>query len=149
MENKEKYAYIAGLVDGEGSFGIVRWLAKGCVNPIFSERLTISMMNKEPLQFIKDTFEGTLYREEKKGFFGKRYKLWRYSITNKKCVDVLLKIYPYMIEKKKQVECLFKLRELQGKGNSKGINREKLLKEREALHARIKELNNLRPIGYT
>src|SRR5436189_535448 len=61
-------SYIAGLIDGEGSFMISRSTSgKGRITPSYTARIKISMTEIEPLLFVKKWLGlGTLTLQERR-----------------------------------------------------------------------------------
>jgi len=66
MEALLAYAYIAGIMDGEGAFMITRSTSgKGRLTPSYTARIKVCMTTREPLDFIlKHTGLGTITGED-------------------------------------------------------------------------------------
>ena len=86
-----KLAYAAGLIDGEGTIGIA------CYPDRHKYHFTVAvgMMTKEPLEFMRDTFGGTLARNSSH---------WRWVMYNYEAISVLKQIKPFMQLKAAQVD---------------------------------------------
>jgi hypothetical protein len=90
--------YLAGLVDGEGSILIIK-------QPTHTLHLKITMTNYEVLKAVQDTFGGHLYGPYKhKGAIHKR-RHWEYRAETKLALEILKKIYPFLIVKKDEASC--------------------------------------------
>lgn len=136
----ELYAYIAGLVDGEGSIELRR-VRNGERRKFrgFEPRIRISLKKgKEVLeQLRKETGFGSCSRH------ARNCLCW--SIWNREAVELLKKIYPYLRIKKKHAEIIFKLREVQEK-RKKGVIKgerytEEQKKEMERLFLEMRKVN--------
>lgn len=110
-----KLAYIAGILDGEGSIMIQKQASKsfmeqrrkrGCFHPHYAPAIRIGMIEKKPLEFIVETTAiGKVYEE--KPYHHKR-SMFRWMIRSKSEVeDFLPLVIPYLLVKIKQAElCL-------------------------------------------
>ena len=159
MNKSERIAYISGIVDGEAYLGIKKstWgmrNRKDVHNPTYSERIQIRMACKPILEFIKNEFGGTVYTEKRiynseKGYTSRKI-MSVYAATDKKAYNFIKEIFPYLIEKKTQAECIIRLRKNKEKPESKmrgGKNRKKLMDskiivEREALYQKCKDCHH-------
>ncbi len=111
-----KLAYIAGILDGEGSIMIQRQASKsfmeqrrkrGCFHPHYAPGIRIGMLEEEPLNFIVETTAiGQVYEE--KPYHHKR-PMFRWMIRSKQEIqDFLLLVIPYLLVKNKQAELCLK-----------------------------------------
>jgi|SRR5262245_15895680 len=107
------YAYLAGMIDGEGCIGIyaASWRRKDgsgiCYRP------TLIIVQRDPIipQWLHGTFGGSLaHRVERVDEFksGKR-SYWRWYITGKNTGDLLQRCLPYLILKPEQAKCVIQL----------------------------------------
>lgn len=119
MRGKELFAYLAGIIDGEGYVGIKRstWGMRNRTdvkNPIYSERVGIKMSTKEPLDLFKANFGGSLCRDKKiyqsKTGFKTNKVMYVYLATDRIAVKILEATLPYLIIKKRQAKLTLKLR---------------------------------------
>lgn len=105
-----KLAYIAGILDGEGSIMIQRQTSKsfmeqraksGCFHPHYAPAIRIGMLEKAALDFIVEaTGIGYVYQE--KPYHHKR-PIYRWVIRSKEEItEFLTLILPYLIVKKQQ-----------------------------------------------
>ena len=109
MNHNEKLAYVAGIIDGEGCFGMY-----------YSKRLdrhmlTVDIYNSclELLQWLSENFPGD-HREikapsKKIHINWKPQHIWRSN--NNQTLEFLRQILPFLIVKKKQCELAIKFRE--------------------------------------
>jgi len=111
-----KLAYIAGILDGEGSIMIQRQASKsfmeqrrsrGCFHPHYSPAIRIGMLERDPLDLIVETTKiGKIYKE--KSYHHKR-PMFRWMIRSKQEIeDFLPLVIPFLLVKKKQAELCLK-----------------------------------------
>lgn len=111
-----KLAYVAGIMDGEGSIMIQRQASKsfmeqraksGCFYPHYAPAIRIGMLEKEALDFIvRSTGIGFIHQE--KPYHHKR-PMFRWMIRSKwEISEFLTLILPYLIVKKKQAKLCLK-----------------------------------------
>ncbi len=104
------WAYLAGLIDGEGSFVIqktaVEKIAKSSksVSPKYLAYFCIGMVDKEPLDLIQETIgAGKVYEER----VPERRSMWRIRFGGRlKLMPFINNLMPYLIVKKKQAELM-------------------------------------------
>jgi len=100
---KTKYAYMAGLLDGEGYIGLCRY------NHGFSykTRVVIANCNLELLEWARDNFGGYITKLKTQGNWTQGYKL-QIGYLEKWLPEVI----PYMVGKKKKAQLLMEARNL-------------------------------------
>lgn len=105
LTEMEKLAYVAGIVDGEGTITIERmthprFSAGFALHPI----LTISNTDKKLIEFCKKALN--LLHAITRHIKGPRRKVsWRIDVTKKETVlEKLLALRPYLITKSKQAD---------------------------------------------
>lgn len=104
------WAYLAGLIDGEGSFVIqktsVEKIAKSSNSktPKYLAYFCIGMVEKAPLDLIRDTIgTGKVYEERVLN----RRSIWRIRFAGRITLIPFVKsLLPYLIVKKRQAELL-------------------------------------------
>lgn len=104
------WAYLAGLIDGEGSFVIqkteVEKISKSsnCVSPRYLPFFCIGMVDKAPLDLIQETIGlGKVYEECVRD----RRSIWRIRFGGRvKLIPFIKELLPYLIVKKKQAQLL-------------------------------------------
>ena len=98
-------AYLAGLIDGEGSIGFYNTgnhrIKEKSYGPYPSIRLRIGMTDKNIIEWLKESFGG--YFDTRKYPNNSKYNdAYCWSIAGEKCEKVLRHIYPYLKIKKRQ-----------------------------------------------
>ena len=93
------YGYLAGILDGEGTFTIARSSKAKNWNVSYDARVCAGMTERVAMQMLYDAFGGSLYR----GTEG----LWRWNITGRLTVIKALPILiPYLHVKRLQAKKL-------------------------------------------
>lgn len=125
--------YIAGLMDGEGSFSIV-----GCNINGFYPRVVLYNTHFETVKWVRDYFDiGSIQTiHPHKNHLGKKI-VYRWYLTHRNVIFVVSKLIPYLKIKKKQAELILQF-PLGTRG--KKVSDEKYLKRKE-LQSKIVELN--------
>ena len=107
VNQREALAYIAGLIDGEGSLIIRRNLGTmQMLNrkyPNYHPEIHMGMIHREPLDFVQSvTGLGKVYEE--KPYHHKR-PMFRFKITRKEQIRMFIDlIYEFLIVKKKNAD---------------------------------------------
>lgn len=110
----EIYAYLAGAMDSDGSFGIRRStyamrVRKDANQPVYSERASLKQVTPEIPVLLRDTFGGSL-RLNKGGTENSR-PLSGWDATDTVAANAARLLLPYLRVKKRQAELLIALRE--------------------------------------
>lgn len=147
---KEALAYIAGIVDGEGSIMIMRQASKAfmeqrakrnCYHPHYHPCIRIGMQERAPLDFIVQHTGVGEVREEKP--YQRKKPMFRYVIRSK--VDVsrfLTLIMPYLLVKKQQAELALRFVNEWVSCNGTRISKE-IQEKREQAWMQMRELNGV------
>ena len=92
-----KYVYLAGLVDGDGSIFIDRHSRKntGWCNVIIS----VTNTDYTLIKWLSENFGGNIVSQRNRK---REWYIWR--VANEPAFNIIRKIYPYLISKKKQAE---------------------------------------------
>lgn len=146
-------AYVAGLIDGEGSVEIQKRKRAQCVNNVyFCPRIRICMTDKNIIEWLKDSFGGFIsYRKEHDNC----RESFSWAMTSVKSVKPFIeKVYPYLKVKKQQALLIKDFIKTYNSNSyyivknklGYGIGKHKELKEdifnkRIELYQKIKELN--------
>lgn len=141
-------AYLAGIIDGEGSITIYKYNRKPRLYSTYCLRLLITNTNKDLIYWIQSklgkgcvNYIKSLHREK---------PALRYNITSGKAAEVLKLVLPYLIVKKEQAEIGIAFREIiqqskierHVKGHTGMVEMPIEHKiEIESMHQRIKALN--------
>lgn len=139
MDEKEKLAYLAGIIDGEGNIDI----AKGPIHnrmksPSYSLRLAVGNTDEKLLLWLKDNFGGSIYKQLQRP---NRKPSWTWTLTNKKAFQLLLEIKDLSVIKQEQINIAI---EFQEKTVGRFFSRRKplgLVNKQEAYHKEIKKLH--------
>lgn len=142
MDGPLAHAYIAGMVDADGTIGIRRF--RGSTHHVhYRPMVEVTNMSVEVMTLLNRTFgERKTYQKNSRTSTGQIYT-WR--ATGSKCKSVIEAILPYLQYKKDQALNCLKLVNRIGKRGGVGWTAEKRLTEdaeREALYFRAKELNS-------
>lgn len=136
MTETEK-AYIAGIIDGEGSICI----SQGRQQSTPSLIITVAMTPPIVPTLLHKHFAGTLIKvRQKRSTLG---YIWRWMVTGHKCKQVLEAIQPYVLLKERQILVALAFNKTL-KPKDRGIaltTREILVKER--LQTMMQDLNDL------
>lgn len=115
--NKETYAYIAGLIDGDGSITIVNRNYKYKENKGKSYRIKICIYNcnTKLATNLKETFGG----KTRSNHINKKHPKWRncqeYSIQDNKAIDLIINIQPFLIVKGEQAHLALEAADIKNK----------------------------------
>ena len=112
-------AYLAGIVDGEGSISILpnQWRRKVLGrNPCYSEQVAVGNTNLEVLQLLKETFGGYIGIQKPRSEHRRQFYLW--SVGDKGAIKVLDALIPYLRIKKRQAEFCLQLRAIKNRGRN-------------------------------
>jgi len=138
MWTKTEIAYLAGIIDGEGSIYIQ--CRKVGNHLSFFPRFQIVNTNKELMYWIHKKFGGILVEKDR----SKHNKIWRLQyewITNRHIMDQLLKlIFPFLICKKEHAKIMMEFRKTFLQKKSFHISSEELSLRNEFMH-KLKVLN--------
>ena len=96
MKLELKYAYIAGLIDGEGTITLYK---SGKESKFRYPIISMSSTSMELLEFVKNTLGGHII--SKKSYESYHKESWEWRIKGCSAISSLGKITPYMVEYKK------------------------------------------------
>jgi hypothetical protein len=151
MQNKKLImAYLAGVMDGDGSFSLIK-MKKGSLNPLYAPMLQCGSWRIEFIHLLKDTFGGNFVKRNpiarKDGSMGHELLIWklRSGINVKPAV---LELLPYLHIKKEVAETVLKFIENCPFVRGKVLQQQELIK-REALYLQAVQLNDWKTANYT
>ena len=98
----EERAYLAGLMDGEGSVCIIRRVKTNCW-PEYNVQITICNTNLPMLSWIVEHFAGSIKNHTTKSKLGKK-PIYRWYMSGKRSKPILETIFPYLIVKKRRAQ---------------------------------------------
>lgn len=150
-------AYLAGVLDSDGTIGIKRStyamrVTGDSSQPVYSERIHIRQVTREAVDLFAATFGGNVTPEDPHAKRGR--PLWKWGQTDKKAATTLVALFPHLKIKRAQAANCLALREVKerskiarmskGRGHAGGARRpEPLSVEMETLYLRAKELNRV------
>ena len=144
-------AYVAGLIDGEGSLEIQKSERK------YQTRIRVCMVNEDLIRWFQNSFGGYFSKREFENYCWNTAYVWDIH-SNRLVKPFIEKIYPYLRVKKKQAEVIKKFLKTfnsssfqivknkkesgyhKGNGSHKELT-DKVIKQREQFYYQIKELN--------
>jgi hypothetical protein len=97
-------AYIAGLIDGEGSLECQMGMQKGAATPTFTLRLSFGFGTAEPVTTVASWLGGVPLMYPSRS--PKRQPTWRFHIKNRIALPLLTRALPYLILKKEQARLI-------------------------------------------
>lgn len=135
----ENLAYLAGIIDGEGSICVDLQRAGGSrKHDYYTLRLSIVNTDKNLMEWLVKNFQGTYYqRTPKPG-----YKIcYTYRIYGHKLAELIEACYPYFIIKKPHADIIRQFRKTIGK-TGWNITQE-VVEDRKRLYFAVKEINKV------
>ena len=160
--NDNTLAYLAGIVDGEGSIMIRKSVYRlnnpkynDCVNPSYSPRITIKNTCEAPLKLMQKTLGGSYYKDKKiyqsKNSFHINKVLFCYGAEHRIAYNIINVLLPFLLIKKQQAKKLIQLVKLKEKyslhrdKSKKGFNGKpytlEAVKAFDKLYMEVKKLN--------
>jgi hypothetical protein len=139
MWSNEQLAYMAAIIDGEGSIGIEHLKpTKGRKKDYYVCRLTVINTSFVLMRWLKETFGGTF--NTYKVIIGKK-TFYRWHIFGKGLDEVLTAIQPFLLIKRIQASVVLEYRTTVGKT---GWNvSDEVLEHRRKLWIQCKEWNQM------
>ncbi len=114
-----KYAYAAGIIDGEGSISVSKCNhRKGAANPGYAITIDVAMKDGRVIDWLFGTFGGSVrqesnnpscYRKSPDGRIYKNCTLYHWYIKCNKAAEVLKRVLPFLKLKKRQAELAIRL----------------------------------------
>lgn len=144
-------AYMAGLMDGEGTFFIGNHSGnRKNGDKHFQTVIKIASTDKPLTDWLMETFGGTLnFRTAEKNCKNSRRDVWTWQATSNRLLHICQIILPYLIIKKRQSEIMIEIRNtfsdqhnIKGRQHvqnlPKGVleHRQQLMDELRSLHIR-------------
>ena len=101
------YAYMAGLIDGEGS--IQPYAEENIVKGWLGVHIKLNIANTDMnmLNWCDEHWSGHICKHVSK----QEYVWWQWTALTKSLVDIFEGCLPYLITKKEEVECALRLRQ--------------------------------------
>nr|CAB4126350.1 Homing endonuclease, LAGLIDADG [uncultured Caudovirales phage] len=116
-------AYLAGIIDGEGSIYIGNFSSNPKTGAkYYQTNMEITNTSKPLMDWLMNTFGGLLNKyTEKQSPKNHRQEYWRWIATGDRLTHLCELILPYLICKKRQCEIMLKMRATYI-GNGKGLS---------------------------
>lgn len=147
LEEPTVAAYLAALIDGEGTIGIFKTMGQRSLSPSYYVQVTVVNTNTTLMRWLVDEIGGSSEPRKDSKSRDPRHKQahhWRVHGLN---VDALLEaIRPYLICKRKQADLALQLRALYRQGS---VLTPADLSAREALKQQMHVLNKRGNPDYT
>lgn len=139
-------AYLAGVIDSEGCMTIqksVPYLNQqgGCA-PSYSERLSVSMKDIEPIRLLSATFHQDYYVYYLHANSNPDYTL---IFTSKKAIRAIKVLLPYLRTKRRQAELLLQFRKYKDGlplPTSRNPRSPEILQRQEEFYLELQEINH-------
>lgn len=152
--NEIEYAYLAGVLDSDGSFSIAidtwrqRHLGR---NPAYQEIVAIGQCDPQAIQLAKELFGGSVRAEKARA--ENRRPMFYWQATNKIAVECVRALLPYLRIKRRQAELILALRAIKDRGREENseltrprvrTTKPAVLAEMAVLAVAIRQLNDSR-----
>lgn len=98
-------AYLAGVIDGEGSFVISRSHHPDCKGPVFVPFMAVSNTSYKLISWVRGRIGGSLVTRKKDQRWRTCYQIQVYP---KKLVELLPKIIPFLVVKQDQAKTMLR-----------------------------------------
>jgi len=132
MWTNEQLAYLAGVIDGEGTIYVSKRKNRGLDD--YWPRVQIVNTNKPMMVYIHNTFGGLFY-EKNRSKHSKKWKTQYEWVTNRTLMDIILPlVIPYLICKKPQAELMIKFRDTFQKNTKIRVSQEVLTLRIDIFH---------------
>jgi hypothetical protein len=149
-------AYMAGIVDGEGSISMGSYSKSAIGTPQFTTYLSICSTDKPLTDWLSNTFgiKPILYTPKQLAKNSRR-PVWRWQVSGDRLLHICELILPYLIIKKRQAEIMIEMRKTFttreyaiGQRGPKVPDeimelRHKLVKELRSLHIRTSAIKHI------
>jgi hypothetical protein len=135
MDEQEK-AYLAGIVDGEGSIFVGKTHKR-------LNTMVVNVSNTDPRLHVWLKIHAGGHVTEDKRKYPNRRKIWLWQIGSNKAADMLEEILPYLVIKKDQAETAIAFHRLKQNANRRGGHRivnDEEYKWRLDLYQKLKDL---------
>lgn len=137
MWNERQLIYLAGIIDGEGTFYIGRK---------FNHRIVVVNTDERIIRWLRDNIGGLVY--SRKNVKNPTWKIkYEWIIERAKVTEITKAILPFLVGKKEQAEVMIKFREsfTRTRGNRKSVPKE-ILNFRAQCYEDMKKFNHRVPL---
>ena len=140
MASEADLAYMAGIIDGEGTIAARNYWAPASINPSVVCRLRVFNTNRSLIDWIAERWPGRIYHSKA---IPNQKIVWTWETKGLRARHLALQVLPYLKIKRRQAEILIELIPLilrVGTSFQTGVPEENVEK-RNKLVAEIRELN--------
>lgn len=138
-------AYIAGIIDGEGTITIVR-ISKDGFSPVFSVRVTVANTNARLIEWLAARGAATKMIPKRGGSYPQKRQPYVAIWSTRKAASLLREVSPYLVIKRDQANIAL---ELAASNEDKKDRKVRLspaaIRAKQALKDRIHYLNLTKP----
>lgn len=140
MASKDDIAYLAGLLDGDGMITLRKQKSGDPKYNLvsYTAAIQVRMTCEKTTSWLKNTFGGNLYFEEKKPKGWKPTYLWHYN--GRKAVALIKEIIPHLICKKEAALVVLEYYSTVGKRGDPKLSKE-VKQRRTNLIDKIRSIN--------
>ena len=115
--NETTKAYLAGCLDSDGYFTIKRStyhlrVRRDATQPVYSEKIGLKQVTEYVPRLLHESFGGYYRIEKPSTKNGKPLHSW--TVTDRKAIECVTALLPYLHVKREQAELLVELRRLKG-----------------------------------
>jgi len=104
--NKLTSAYLAGIIDGEGSIDFQKTKEPQCVAGYhYNPRLRVGMIDREFIEWLKNSFGGGIYHRIGNG---RNKDSYCWNVSGKIMKEIIRCVYPYLRIKKEHANIMIK-----------------------------------------
>jgi len=108
----EDIAYLAGIIDGEGSIYIGNFSKSKKGVPYYQTNIEVTNTSKNLINWLQKTFDGCISKYTRKQLpNNSRKDVYRWIIHGELVTHICELIYPFSQCKKKEIEIMLKMRE--------------------------------------
>jgi hypothetical protein len=133
-------AYVAGLIDGEGSIVIdVAWCASG--SPCHSLRVSICSTSRLLIDWLLGVYGGSASNDTRSSIKRGRRPCWAWRLSAARAQHFLESVYPYLIEKKRQASLAVEFQKQKDRKRASRPLSQQVITEREWYRQEISRLN--------
>jgi len=135
---KNKIAYLAGIIDGEGTITIAKAkIRKGRKSHLYSLRMSVGNSEKRLIDWLQENFGGSVHILRRKR--GKKRPAWQWVLGSQDTYNLLKELRHYLVIKREQADIgiAFYQRTLTHKSGRRVPMR--LNEEREELFQKMKD----------
>ena len=101
--DKDGWAYLAGLVDADGTIAVNRWIDKRYQRHRYTARLSVANCDKDIMDWLAARLGGSVCLSNKNA--PKHHRpLWRWSVCGMQAKPLLEKLLPHLKIKQKRAE---------------------------------------------